>query len=291
MFRAIPAALAGTILTVVVLAGPATAADGPIAVIGDYGTDSAAAAQVAAAVHARDPVAVVTLGDNIYRPGDGSGSVDYPRAVAVHYCRYLASAPPSPQCPAVAMSPVNRFFPAAGNHDYSDAGIEAFQGTFVAARSRTWYAVTLGEIEFLILDSQQALDDPASMAAQRTWLQNRAQTSSARWQVAVLHHPPYSSSTGHGSTPAFQWPYRGWGIDLVLAGHDHGYERLRRWGLTYVVNGSGGASLYPLGTRVMGSIVGNDRMHGALYLQVRDGRLRGEFRSVQGALIDAFAID
>lgn len=266
------------------LASPARASEPPIAVIGDFGTGSAAAQQVAALVKSRGPRAVVTVGDNAY------DTADYGRVVGGPYCRYLASFPPSASCPAEAMGSVNRFFPATGNHDYSDAGIDAYQASFVAARPRTWYAVTLGDVEFLVLDTQLGLDDPAAMAAQRSWLIQRARTSSAGWQVVVMHHPPYSSSSAHGSTTVFQWPFRTWGIDLVLAGHDHSYERLRRWGLTYVVNGAGGADLYPLGPRLLGSVASTDRVHGALFLRTVEGRLQGEFISTDGQLVDRFGI-
>lgn len=257
--------------------------EGGIAVIGDFGTGTPAANRVADLVNAQDPIAVVTVGDNVY------GAIGYPRAIAP-YCRYLSAAPPWSQCPASSMPSVNRFFPAAGNHDYSDGGITAFQDMFVAARSRTWYSVVLDGIEFLVLDSQAALDDPASMAAQRGWAQRRARESRADWQVVVLHHPPYSSSTVHGSTAALQWPFTSWGVDLVLAGHDHGYERLQRWGLTYVVNGASGAPLYRLGPRLLGSIASNDRVHGALFLRVVGDQLLGEFRASTGQRIDAFRL-
>lgn len=255
-----------------------------IAVIGDFGTDAPAADRVAELVRSRNPVAVITVGDNAYDTND------YGRVVGARYCRYLAATPVWAQCPTAEQSSVNRFFPAAGNHDHSDAGIDVFQESFLAVRARTWYAVTREGVEFLVLDSQLALDDAAAMAAQRAWLRERALGSRARWQVVVLHHPPYSSSTGHGSTRAFQWPFRNWGIDLVLAGHDHGYERLSRWGLTYVVNGAGGADLYRLGPRVQGSLVGEDRIHGALFVTPSGDRLQGRFRSTTGEIIDTFTV-
>jgi len=242
----------------------------------------------------RQPIAILTTGDNAYGQnayGSGDvGSVDYASLVGRWYCRYLADAPPSPACPGSAMARVNRFYPAAGNHDYSDAGIEAYQDYFVAARARTWYALVIEGVEFLVLDSQRALDDPVSMAAQRAWLARRARSSTADWQVVVLHHPPYSSSSVHGSTKAFQWPYRTWGVDLVIAGHDHHYERLRRWGVTYLVNGAGGADLYRLGPRIMGSLVANDQVHGAVFLRASPSVLMAEFRATSGEMVDRFAL-
>jgi 3',5'-cyclic AMP phosphodiesterase CpdA len=274
-------------LIVVVVTVAPTARSSPtswIAVVGDFGMGNAAEATVARMIAARQPLAVVTTGDNIY------GSADYGRAVGSYYCRFIGRAPSTPACPASAMAAVNSFFPATGNHDYSDAGIEAFRSYFRALGGRTTYSVTRGDIEFLIVDSERALDSSASMTQQREWLRWRARTSRAPWQVVVLHHPPFSSSTVHGSSPQFQWPFDQWGVDLVLSGHDHSYERIQRGGLTYVVNGSGGADLYRLGTPLAGSVARNDSEHGALFLRSAGGRLTGVFVTAAGPPIDRFAL-
>src|SRR5712671_4906319 len=64
-----------------------------------------------------------------------------------------------------------------------------------------------------------------------------------------MHHPPYSSGP-HGATLYMRWPFRQWGADLVLTGHDHIYERLSVDGLPYIVDGLGGATFYALGPPV-----------------------------------------
>lgn len=270
--------------------GDASAEPGVVAVIGDYGSGSRAERQVADLVAARSPEAVLTVGDNAYAgsvPGTGN---QYAGLVGAYYCRFIAAAPGSPECPAASMATVNAFFPAAGNHDYSDAGIEAYRATFAAARARTWYDVRIGEVQYFILDSQLALDDPASMARQRAWLQRGAQRSTAAWQVVLLHHPAYSSGAVHGSTARVQWPFRDWGVDLVIAGHDHLYERISRGGLTYLVNGSGGAELYGFGNPVAGSVRRDAEHHGALFLRATSRALTGEFRTAGSLLVDRFTL-
>ena len=64
-----------------------------------------------------------------------------------------------------------------------------------------------------------------------------------------MHHPAYSCGGYLGDArvrrrlvPIFE---RG-DVDLVLAAHDHNYQRFaKRAGVTYVVHGGGGAELYP----------------------------------------------
>ena len=65
-----------------------------------------------------------------------------------------------------------------------------------------------------------------------------------------LHHPPYTCG-GHFGEPIVQqrWVplFEEYGVQLVLAGHDHTYQRFAaRNGVTYVVHGGGGATLYRL---------------------------------------------
>ncbi len=255
-----------------------------VAVVGDFGSRSPAEREVSDLVHRLAPQAVVTTGDNLY------STTTYAQAVGAYYCRWIAGAPGTTSCPRSRMASVNSFFPATGNHDYSDGGISDYLGYFRALSGRTTYSVTRSGIEFLVLDSQAALDSPASMARQLAWARGRALVSRARWQVVVLHHPPYSSGSVHGSTPQFQWPFGRWGVDLVLAGHDHDYERLVRGGVTYVVDGSGGADLYPLGPPLAGSTGRNDTEHGVLLLTPGARGLHGEFWSTSGRLVDGFVV-
>ena len=114
--------------------------------------------------------------------------------------------------------------------------------------------------------------------------------TSPLWQVVVLHHPPYSSGSEHGPSPEFRWPYRDWGADLVLSGHEHAYERLTEAGLTYVIDGLGGQDRYGFGPPQPGSLVRYSSDSGALFLTATTDRLTGEFWSAAGHRVDAFAV-
>ena len=97
-----------------------------------------------------------------------------------------------------------------------------------------------------VLDSTR----PAS-ATQLAWLEQALAEAQDRWLIVALHHPPYSAGR-HGSDlptrSAFGALFARNGVDLVLAGHDHDYQRsVPDDGITYVVSG-GGAKLRPTGT-------------------------------------------
>jgi predicted phosphodiesterase len=239
-----------------------------IAVIGDFGSGKVDERRVADLVTRARPLAIVTTGDNVY---DDRG---YPALVGDFYGPWIAS---------------HNFFPAVGNHDYSE-GIEAFDDYFTYLGGRRDYAVTRGGIRFLIIDSTAALQSPAALARRRDQVRRTLSTMSPLWQVVVLHHPPYSSGAEHGPSPEFRWPFGAWGADLVLAGHEHLYERLVEGGTTYVIDGLGGQDRYGFGPPQPGSQVRYAGDNGALFLTGTADRLSGEFWSAGGQLVDRFSV-
>jgi hypothetical protein len=261
------------------------------AVIGDFGSGNANEAAVADLVKRWDPDFIVTAGDDRY------DKRDYDAAVGQFYCDYLKDAGQGRTCPG-GTSTINRFFPSLGNHDYSDGrGLAEYlsyftlPGSGVTTGSRPgqerYYDFVQGPVHFFVLDSLGALTSRADMAAQKKWLEAGLRTSSAPWQVVVLHHAPFSSGT-HGSTVAMQWPYEAWGADAVLAGHDHTFERLQIGALPYFVNGLGGMSRYSFKKPVAGSRVRYNADYGALLVTATDTELNYEFVGRTGKVIDRY---
>ena len=274
LVRAVPGAAAGSTT---------------LAVIGDFGTATAAEASVASLVAGWSPDAVVTVGDDYYASAGSTGTDRYDLTIGRYYCGWLAGAAPGTWCPSGGTAGTNRFWPSTGNHDYTDGGIGNYLSYFALPGNERYYRVTVGAVELFILDTQAALGSSAEMSAQKAWLEAAAKASTAPWRVAVFHHPPYSSAA-HGSTAAMQWPYADWGIDLVLTGHDHSYERVVAGGMTYIVDGLGGAGRYSFGTPVAGSVARYNADWGALRLVVSETALAGQFISLDGTVQDSFGL-
>ncbi len=248
--------------------GSATDSSDIIAVIGDFGSGDENERAVADLIAARNADAVVTTGDNVY------SNAGYATLVGDFYGPFVAT---------------GTFYPATGNHDY-EQGIAAFDDYFGYLKGQRDYTVTLGDTEFFILDGDQGLASLDANHNQEAWLRNVVGASIATYKIVVVHYPPYSSGDRHGSTSDYQWDFAGMGVTLVLSGHDHLYERIESGGVTYVVNGAGGKTLYACGDRVSGSALCFDANFGALFLSSTPEGLGGEFVEADSTVVDGFTI-
>src|SRR6185436_2948242 len=118
-----------------------------------------------------------------------------------------------------------------------------------------------GPVHFVSLDTETAFLDPARRQAQIAWLQADLAATTREWKVFFFHRPPYSTGAEHGSDltirNTFGPIFEQYGVQLVLNGHDHDYERTvpirtsadpSLQAVTYIVTGGGGAPPYSVGT-------------------------------------------
>jgi 3',5'-cyclic AMP phosphodiesterase CpdA len=175
-----------------------------------------------------------------------------------------------------------------GNHDVR---VEGGRYEFDELRMpRRYFRRALGPVELYLLDSNNV------DAAQTAWLRRTLARSRARWRIAVAHHPAFSCGT-YSSHPAVvaRWVplFERYRVRLVLAGHDHNYQRFApRRGVRYVIHGGGNPRLYPLKRcpagyprRVRGAL-----QRGFLYLVVRSRRLDGWAVTPAGRRTDHFVL-
>ena len=77
---------------------------------------------------------------------------------------------------------------------------------------------------------------------------------------------------------------------MIISGHDHDYERLEVNGLTYLVNGLGGGTIYDFLDPLPESLVRYNQDHGAMRVEVSQTELFAQFMNTQGEIIDEFTI-
>ena len=164
--------------------------------------------------------------------------------------------------------------PAIGNHDQGARNY--YRHYFLHERwagDRRYYTHDWGHLRLVAIDGGiECRDGCAQYEFARQALREGARNGML--MVMFLHWPPYSSGE-HGSQTYVQKPItdlaRRYGVELVLSGHDHNYERTHPiHGTTYVVSGSAGAPIRTVDPRPF-SAVTRTEPHYVLVDVERDG--------------------
>jgi hypothetical protein len=261
------------------------------AVIGDYGSGNSDAGDVARLIDTWNVDFVITTGDNNYPDGEAS-TID--ANIGQFYHSYIFPYTGSYGSGADR----NYFFPSLGNHDWYTTGAQPYLDYFCLPGNERYYDFVWGPVHFFILDSDyHEPDGRAVTSTQAQWLQRQMVQSTSSWNVIYMHEPPYASGP-HGGTEIMQWPYRDWGADIVLSGHEHNYERLLSDGLTYVVNGLGGDSMDPFQNPLpygpddpVKSLVRYNGDFGAMKFEVNSSQLSFSFINRSNTAIDSFSLN
>ncbi|MBI3737049.1 glycosyltransferase family 39 protein [Candidatus Sumerlaeota bacterium] len=207
------------------------------AALGDAGEGNRRQRHVAdrmAELNDRTPLtAVLLLGDNLY--GDESFEIAMKKRFLNPYQSLLEKKVP--------------FFAVLGNHDVEVKGrAEAEMNTpLFHMGGRDHYLKTFKtanlDVTFFLLNSNQFFRNQEQTA----WFRDELANNHSKWKVLVMHHPMKASQIAHAEneplddmlTPIISGPN---GIDLVLTGHNHVYERRKITdGVQHITIGNGGA--------------------------------------------------
>lgn len=244
--------------------------------LGDTGTGGAGqlaiARRMAAFYDERPFDTVLLLGDNVYPDGNPAG---LPEKFERPYAELLRRGV--------------RFRAVLGNHDVRNGRQAQINYGPFNMGGQPYYTFAGGDglVEFFALDSNR-MDQ-----AQLDWLAGALAASKARWKIAYLHHPPYSSGLKHGSSTrlrALVEPlFVRHGVAAVFAGHDHIYERTKpQRGVQYFVAGAGGQ--LRRGNTDRGSplfAAGEDQTHSFMYVEVTRERLSFWAVDAGGGVLDS----
>ena len=189
--------------------------------------------------------------------------------------------------------PITR--PAIGNHEYNSGGGGYFDyfGAAAGPRDQGWYSFDQGAWHLVALNSNCDRVGCGPGSAQQQWLAADLAAHPNRCTLAFWHHPRWSGGE-HGDNPAVgplvKTLYAA-GADLVLAGHDHDYERFAPLdpsgaadlgrGLRQFVVGSGGKSHYRV-TPTRHTEAFTDDTFGVLELTLRPTGYDWSFRPEAG---------
>ena len=240
------------------------------AVIGDTGTGGTAQYQVGKLlndVRARFPYDfVIMMGDNMY---GGQGPADFVKKFETPYKSILEAGV--------------KFYATLGNHDEPS---QRFYKPFNMEGKR-YYSFRKGDVEFFVLDSTYM--SPAQVA----WLKDVLPKSDAKWKIPYFHHPLYSSGEKHGSEEDLRTLleplFIANGVDVVFAGHEHFYERLKPQNGIYYITEGGSAKLREGNIRVGSAMTakGFDTDNSFMLVEIAKDQLYFETVSRPGQLIDS----
>lgn len=205
-------------------------------------------------------------------------------------------------------------FPVIGNHEFEKGRGEPYWDVYslweVALDDwdqERYYSFDYGNAHFVALDTNDltlvrlALNhtNPCDMI---DWLRHDLASSDAEWKIAFFHHPPYTSSdrgTNARVVAQILPALEEFGVDLVLVGHDHHYERIAKMkggkmdenGIRYVIVGNGGAGVRELDDPPQPfSEVTNDQKQGFLSVTIDGCDLNAEAIDLAGNVIDTWAM-
>ena len=217
---------------------------------------------------------VFTTGDNAY---PSASAADYRNCYQPTWGRHL-----------------DRTQAIPGNHEYEQANAAPYYQYFGAHAGPAYlgyYSYDLGAWHVIALNSETAMQ---SGSEQAMWLRQDLSATNRRCAVAMIHRPLFSSGEhGNNADTRGLWNilYE-FGVEIVVAGHDHLYERFAPQtpdgrsdplrGIRQFIAGTGGA-----GVRGFMSPKGNSEARGSVWgvlaLTLLDGAYNWEFVPVEGA--------
>jgi len=183
-----------------------------------------------------------------------------------------------------------RMKPVPGNHEYLTSGASGYFQYFNNIDS--YYAFNLGSWRIYALNSEI---DVSPSSEQVKWLQADLAANPAQCVLAYWHRPRWSSGKNHGSSSSMQTLWQilsDTGAEIVIAGHEHNYERFAPMnatgqpdplGLREFVVGTGGRSHYDFATILPNSEVHDNTSFGVLKLTLHPGSYDWQFIPVTGS--------
>ena len=161
-------------------------------------------------------------------------------------------------------------WPTIGNHDTAESSSPSLSIPYflnftlptrgesggIASGTEKYYSFNYSNIHFVCLDSMTS--NRSASGSMLTWLKNDLANNTKEWVIAFWHHPPYSKGSHDSDAETRSIEMRknalpileNYGVDLVLSGHSHSYERSKfidgfygyswNWSNKYLIKGSSG---------------------------------------------------
>ena len=197
-----------------------------------------------------------------------------------------------PLAPLICSVPI---YTVLGNHERNS---EHYYSYYDLPNNEAWWTADFGVVHLIALDScRQTRADSEQTAWLREALENAPRD---RWIVVVVHGPLFSAHPTRGIA-SYRWHwqplFQEYGVDLVITGHDHQYQRCHpvgslvdegQHGVVHFTTGGGGAGLYPVYQYSWTACAVS--VHNVTILEFDEKRVKGRAFSENGEPLDEYEI-
>jgi hypothetical protein len=255
-----------------------------VVVVGDGASGETNSTNVTNLIAAHNPNLLIYVGD-VYEKGSPTEFYNWYGTSASYFGRFRSITNPT-----------------VGNHEYSIGNAPGYFDYWNNVPN--YYSYNAGGWHFISLNSNSAFVPVQPTSAQYRWLEADLAANVGRCTIAYYHHPLFNlGPEGSKTSMLDMWNLMAQhGVDIVLNGHDHDYQR---WiplngsgvpdpgGITEFVVGASGhgtQSFIKTDSRVAYSNDVNPTAFGALFLQLNTSGANFSYRSTNGTVLDSGVI-
>ena len=192
-------------------------------------------------------------------------------------------------------------FPCLGNHEQN--ADHYYNYTSVPDENgEVYYSFDYANAHIISLNSNSRDAPYARGEPQTEWLiEDLKANQDKSWIIVFFHHPLFRCHPTRGITSqrwVWQPIFDEYGVDLVVNGHDHYYQRTysigsysgsRKKGVFHLISGGGGAGTYPIVPKIHAAA--RNRIHHITTMDVMGDRIVGRAIDIDGTIFDSFVID
>lgn len=198
-------------------------------------------------------------------------------------------------------------YPAMGNHEMDD---EKYYQYFARPYDDAFYTLKKGDLALIFVDTNK---DLLTGSARYKRLEETLANCKERWKIVIHHHPVFTSdiasyrsslmaTADKGDPNIFQMKqlYETYGVDLVLSGHVHGYERSfpisknhidKENGVVYIISAGGGGGCNPASSyKEWFTAKSKKRMH-YLNVQIEGDKMKVEAIDTSRVVFDTWELE
>jgi len=192
-------------------------------------------------------------------------------------------------------------YPCLGNHEQNSKHYYNYM-SLPDDNNEVYYSFDYANAHIIALNTNAGDAPFQAGSAQTEWLIRDLEAHrDAEWKIVMFHHPLFACHPTRGVAPqrwVWQPIFDKYGVDLVVNGHDHYYQRTYaignytgkpRRGVYHLISGGGGAGTYPIMPKVHAAY--RRRIHHIVALEVMGDRMIGRAITNDGEVFDAFVLD